>query len=1745
MGERSRFRHPRYRLGELLGEGGAGRVYAARDLGDGGRDVALKLLAPTVDPKRVRREFATLRSLRHPGIARALHTGREELDGAPFFTLERVRGTALDEFADRLRTEQPEQLESSLTELAIQLARAVGYLHRRRILHLDLKPQNVLVSDGGDAPPEAVLIDFGIARFADAEELPVREGTAPFVAPEAFRGEPPTASYDVYALGVTLWRVLSGRLPWTASSIDDWSRLHREASLPRLEAVSEPLAGILGRALAKDPALRFHDADELADALVDIRSSSAATPPTGVGLHDTEFVGRERELELLDSWLETSHREALVVRGDVGIGKTRFLDEVETRLELRGEPVLRVAARETRRRGLAAALFERAKLWQQDIAEPESPRESLWLAALGVGRVDIDRPLDEPTRRTARHFAATRLAAWLRRSGQALLVDDIDGCDTTERTFLDALARDLHETTPDSSEQHAGGDGDRPAGRHGPALVVACSDGDALRDVPAQVIHLEGLSKSACLSIDLAGLDDALSRHSNSRRRHLRERAWQETGGHPLHFLRRLTSLDASPPGDAGGALAAADWSQRARDEVLALSPAHLRVLGRVSILDRPADIEELHALDETDPALETSVGRIRHLRQRGLVSFDGASVRLSDADIASATLERLGAESVRDLRRRAATHLLGTSRAALEAAEQLELAGDEADAVRTALSAVCDVAGISVVRRSRDAATLERLALAAAKQPARDTLLEAASQIWESTGRFADAARVRERLAATGDALARRRHASALHRAGDRERARVLLEQCIVELDQETHREELLRALAELALLSHFSQETELAKTLAQEGLDLWRASDESLHASVQQPAIDLCAIQGQIAIRESDYERAIRVLREGVDIYERSETPTAPAILLNNLGLALHLAARLEEALVIFERARGEARVAGDSSALVSILSNVAQLEAKRGRFPSAHAALESAAQEPAVAQSKRLQVGHRYTLVAVLGLEGRATCEDWSDVEQLATDAGDGFLRDFARLYRAELHLEAGAIDTARSTLEELVDNQMLGAACDARLGYVHALLGDFDAARAALDRAPTNPKALLHEWSELYRARAEACLGELEVARARLESLARSTRASGFTTLSLEVALERCRLAVVDGAQADAERHLATARSLPVKGASGPGVRALELRSALLESRLLLARLVADPTENSVSSRLDDLIARAGGDTDLVHRALETIELEMLRSARHLLHGRAREAREAGIRAELLQRRLSRSSGVSRQGGGRRLWRARGMTRFERPRGRLAWGAQTAGALAHVLHELAAARPEDSLPLAVRRELIESCGLLDVSLSHAGERRDAADAESPEERPPAEEKRRPTLLWPLREDDRTIAVLRCEWPSEDAVLTGSAAALLSSVADALSCRQRPSTRRAREVDRRGDPQDFAPTAALDDGETAELSRSLPADWHADWVAVDAVSVALLERIGRLARSSLPVLITGESGTGKNLIARLIHRAGPRAAYPLVTQHLSSIPIDLLEADLFGVKKGAFSGADETRTGFLFQAQRGTFHLEGIDDASLEVQGRVLGWIEAGAVRPLGASGRLDLDVRFVASSSRDLRSLVERGEFRQDLYYRLSGGSIEVPPLRKRPGDLRALIDWLQIHRREARVDLEPSARRALEEHAWPGNVRELLSVLRRLAVEYGDRPIRGQDVERTLDPVPAPSPVPGETATISPALFEDQDYDALKRQFDEAWLRHLHARHGGDIEAIARELSTSTRGVYRRFEKLGLKPGDLA
>jgi two-component system response regulator HydG len=348
-------------------------------------------------------------------------------------------------------------------------------------------------------------------------------------------------------------------------------------------------------------------------------------------------------------------------------------------------------------------------------------------------------------------------------------------------------------------------------------------------------------------------------------------------------------------------------------------------------------------------------------------------------------------------------------------------------------------------------------------------------------------------------------------------------------------------------------------------------------------------------------------------------------------------------------------------------------------------------------------------------------------------------------------------------------------------------------------------------------------------------------------------------------------------------------------------------------------------------------------------------------------------------------------------------------------------------------------------------------------------------------------------------------------------------------------AREPEKLAQAINAAAGKAIARRENRRLQESLAERPYEALEGIVGVSPAIrkiVERIKKAARNKLTVLILGETGTGKDVIAEAIHKQSDRAAKPMKSVNCAGLNENLLESELFGHVRGAFTGAVSDRKGYFVAADGGTLFLDEIGDMPLNMQAKLLRVLERREITPVGSTDVRRVDVRVMAATHTDLQQSVEERKFREDLYYRLNQWVIEVPPLRERREDVPFLVDYLRQRANKTHDATCPAvsneAMTLLAKYYWPGNVRELANVIEALVVEVGERAIEAEDLPERIRG--SRELVPAATAGLTGLTMAQVERMMIERTLQAT---------AGNREQAAKILGIGTRTLYRKIKEFGL------
>lgn len=328
-----------------------------------------------------------------------------------------------------------------------------------------------------------------------------------------------------------------------------------------------------------------------------------------------------------------------------------------------------------------------------------------------------------------------------------------------------------------------------------------------------------------------------------------------------------------------------------------------------------------------------------------------------------------------------------------------------------------------------------------------------------------------------------------------------------------------------------------------------------------------------------------------------------------------------------------------------------------------------------------------------------------------------------------------------------------------------------------------------------------------------------------------------------------------------------------------------------------------------------------------------------------------------------------------------------------------------------------------------------------------------------------------------------------------------------------------------------------EVRELRERLAAEGRfGRMIGASPVMRELFTTADRVAHTDLPVLLLGESGTGKDLLAQEIHARSSRARQRLVALNCAALPEPLVESELFGYDKGAFTGAASAKPGKFEMAHGGTLFLDEIGDMAPGTQAKILRVAESGTVERLGGGAPRQVNVRIIGATNQDLPAAIQAGRFRQDLYFRLAGVTLCLPALRQRREDIPLLVErfWeeLALKYKRAGPELTSSAIVRLEAMPWPGNVRQLRSTVERMFVLARGASVSLEDVEAAVEPVP-------ERETCPDDLLDTGDYREARRRFEVAYLSRKLQEHGGNVTRTAAAVGLERQSLQEKIRQLGI------
>ena len=1734
----STFRN-RYNILEQLGAGGAGTVYSVREVGGGrgeGRRLALKALFTdqTRDEQLIdtmRQEFRVLATLRHPHLARVYDFGRIPADnplpgskGRPgvFFTRDMVEG---EDLADYCRNLPPARVLRVLQ----RTAEALDLLHRAGMVHGDFKPANVIVDQLG----QPHLIDFGLVRGEGKDSS--TSGTAAYLAPESLRGEIVDRRVDLYALGITLFQLLAGRLPLPGASLHRVLNWHLEG--PPLELEEDPfLSGtllaainkVLGRLADRDRRRRYPSSGEAALALGELVEAAGGRRDPGdaeipfihpaPGENLTELVAELEQVVGLRLLGGEQGPPLVLLSGEPGSGKSTLLTEVAWRCQLRGVEVLRGEFMASDPRVLGT--------WHD-------------LLALVQGFSGKPHPLQDRTADDAYGLYQQLCDYLVACAGAApllILLDSAHEAGDEDRAALRFIRHTLPPNAPvmfimaSRADETLAGDLGQPTARS----MAPLAEGDLARMVR-----------------DASGREDS----------ELGRSIHQHTGGNPrfaLQVLERLsehgwpTSPDLrslAPPGEL-------ERMHRARWE--RLEPSEQETLQALAVLGRPAGGGVLLEL-----VLEAAMGDevtlvglpLEHLEQaewlqrtpEGLYQFNQGPVSAlvlgwSDGGhkrglhrAAAAVLQRAGDQDPVERVR----HAVGAGEA--------ELALDALAGARESL------AGLGAHRRAVQLHQ-DTLGLLRGDDGRRPGLLGELGRLQRAAGDLDPALRTLEEacdgLVGAEGALARMDLAAVHRDAGRGERAVEVLTRLLAGPLEPA---EEVKALSELATTQVALDEHEAVLETVDRALELMsRAGPDA--ALVDAPAE--ARLRGNRAWSLGYLQRhdqSDRAFQRALDAARASESSRTEASILNMMAVLAFRRADYGRMGELSLEALACADAASDIERAATIRLNLGVFHVQRGEYADCLKHLEQSLRLfEAMGARKHLataRCNHGYVQLK-LGLLERArrtlrqAVNETREVGRRSGEALALLLLALVEARQGQAERARQGIDRARRIYLEIGQQRDAGDAL-LDLAQVELDVGQAESARQALDRA--GEELDLDELPDLA-ARELALRARLAVFHEDAGALEGLDRALGIAReldsadliwechaagLELAAALGRTELAA-EHAHAAAEIQERMARGL-----------ASEVRAAFWQDsrRQKIRDMAADQVETAHPVQVAGLHAskRSGG-----LGLLETMRAPGSREGGQdtpMTHIDQERTKERFYRLLEIYRRINSELDPERLLG---LVMDTAVELTGAERGFLLLGDSPDDIKVEVARNLVLEGEEGEYSRSIAERVFRSGRPVITVSAHN-------DPRFQEYLSVHQLQLESVLCIPIHARDRVTGVLYMESRFQSGRFTPEDQRLLMAFGDQVAIAltnahllqdnirkaealelanakiEALAEERGRLLDRRTEQLE---QVRRDLAETRRKLESNPGMFG--MVGRSEPMLQLFHLVERVARTDVPVLVEGESGTGKEMVARAIHDNSGRKDKRLVSVNCAAIPEGLLESELFGHVRGAFTGADRDRKG-LFQASHGgTLFLDEIGDMPHRMQVDLLRALQEKTIRPVGAQKDLKVDVRVIAASNKPLAELVQQGRFREDLFYRLNVVCLKLPPLRQRADDIPLLVDLFleristQVKGPRRRVRRE--AMRHLMAYGWPGNVRQLEHALMNAAV-LADGDLLGVD-DFNLDAPPTVAATPSEDTPVPSSRGE------RKAQEMAEILQALEACSWNKSKA-ARLLGIPRRTFYRRLTSHGI------
>ena len=1816
----------RYKLVRPLGAGAMGQVFLAEDV-ESGEQVALKTINEELTTGdglgRFESEFNAIKEIQHPNTVRMIGFNKH------YFTMEFIDGEVLDP-AKRLPM-------AEALRIGAETCRALNFIHRKGIIHGDLKPAHILLvrkrKEGAeygatDGDGYVKLIDFGLSRPAAGTAVTVKEdvkieGTIEYMAPEQIKGLGKDTRSDLYSFGVLLYEMLTGRLPFQGNDFlaIALGHLNKTPEPPsRLNPdIPSQLDALVSRLLHKNPDRRPQTAEEVGRRLVELMGGREARETVVLKgrqyLFAPSFVGRERELEVLNAYLSKTMQSngcCVMVHGGSGIGKRRLLREFRADhlldelvfLSGTGSPAP-AASGQYYTELLAQAFHVLNRLNAKFLSE------KVWEWGIMLGRLapksipewyieNLQAAISAEPALMARNIAELLISI----SAYRPLVITVENLQ-----FADRFGCELFEILFKACEKR-------------PVLVMAAyRDEPGIRETPftRMLAHLQKdklITDLRLKPFDRKNLELMISSmmgHSEVARQ-IGEEVSRVTGGNPLFAEEVIKSFadqeiifrvgsqwrvdeklleDYAIPGNVEDVIF---------DRAMTLGPKHRGVVEAVSLIRWAADFETLMTLTRmTQLDMYYILG---DLVSEGILIESrrptGKNYRFSSERVRQYFYSRM------DPRTRARWH---------EQMARIVEAQHE-----NALDAVLDDFIYHYGGCHNNRKLLECL-LRAGERAETEVSLNAALQYYErALGVIGEQPDDAKRRATVLDKIAR-----LTLETGDLNKARVHFETGVRTVEKDTvEAAQLARDMGQMFLVSGDSERAEDCFRFAERVFARHGIEDATLHASIGEYYLhtdnlktaeerlikarrvarstdDRAALvranelMGITLLRQGKSEEGITVLQEGLSAAERTNSVRLKLRARSALIRAMLYLGRVDKAGTYIFEAQELASQNDSKLDFLAYLLAAGEFYLRKGQLDTAQEFLDRCLNIAREVGEKR-KVADAYALLGTLNIErddlktGIELCERGLNIArslnskyrmaQIAWLLGGAFLtkgeydtaqeflghsrrlfemigveRELSQVFHllGEVHYRKRELFTARQFLTMAIDRANLQDDWSI-LGKAHRILAhiymeedDIAGARRSyaesiaiferhddvlgLARSCQDFGLFLLEY-DTHEADAPSQAGMEYLGRA--HDLYRSSNAE-FLARKTEVLLNKFR------------RKMKSAELDAAEGAVPAGIAVDEIRESVrktFDAILNEARSTGATGETAMSSErlpekyLEEVQTRINEAQGALYKQMDRIaeqnrrlqqDVEFLMEEKNnlaLLQEISRTINSELDMNRLINKILDMVIEV--------LQAERGFLILKDSDGKLVIRT------ARNIDRDSIKKPEFKVSFSIAKRVMKTGET--ILTSNAQE-----DARFKDKISVHDLKLKSVLCVPFKAKDQILGAVYVDNRFVSGLFGDHDLELLTAFSNQAAIALENARlyednlnkhKEVAELNQRLQQKVTTQEVELEKVKSVLEDSQKQLGLKYDYSKIIGRSRAMqevLHLLDRIIDTQVPILIQGESGTGKELVARAIHYNGLLKDKPFAAENCAALPETLLESELFGYKRGAFTGADRDKKGLFEIANGGSLFLDEVAEMSENMQKKLLRVLQEGEIRPVGGKDYIKVKVRIISATNKDLKTLMQKGNFREDLYYRLNVVTINLPPLRERPADIPLLVSHfltkIAHESRRPQPEIEPDVITLLERYKWPGNVRELENELNR-AVALSDRVIRKDSLSLNIRLLEDPSAAPAQDA----ASWHNRTLKDIER---EAILNTLRSVSNNKVEA-ARILEIDRTTLYNKMKRYGIE-----